>query len=156
MSFTLSEQLLCIAWSVVCGAFIGLIYDLFRIIRLLVFKGKVASFICDFLFMVTAAFISVIFSMGFSRGNTRYFIVAGELCGLLLVRLTLGRVSIRIIEFLSRKISALFKKTSDKIGKISKKVLQVVSKILYNIIRKIKTKGTIRRGREKYETEASE
>lgn len=155
MSFTLSEQLLCIAWSVACGALIGLIYDCFRIIRLLIFKGKVAFFICDFLFMITAAFISVIFSMGFSRGNTRYFIVIGELCGLLLVRFTLGRVSIRVIEFLNGKISAVFKKTSDKIGKISKKVLQVASGILYNIIRKIKSKGTSRRGRKNYETEAS-
>ena len=155
MLFTLNEQFLCFVWSVACGAVIGVVYDFFRILRLLVFKSKLSSFICDFLFMIIAAFISVTFSMGFTRGNTRYFIVFGEICGVLFVRLTIGRVSIYLIDYISRKILLVFKKISDKIGKFCKKVLQVIRTILYNIIDGYRNRKFNRRGKVQNETKAS-
>lgn len=155
MEFTLSQQGVCFLWSIVCGCIIALIYDLFRLMRLLFFKGKVGTFICDFLFMVTAALVSVIFSIGFSRGNTRYFIIIGEFLGFLTYRFTLGRLSICIFGFIFSKLFVFFRKSSDKIRKTGKKVLQVTGTVLYNIIRKRilpVSKRIFRKGRRCHET----
>ncbi len=155
MEFTLSQQGACFLWSIACGGFIALIYDAFRLLRLLFFKGKVGIFVCDFLFMVISALISVIFSIGFSRGSTRYFIITGEIIGFLAYRLTIGRLSIRLFEFIFAKIYAFLRKTAEKIRNLGKKVLQVTGAVLYNIIRKTilrKSKFIFRRGRHQHET----
>lgn len=136
MSFTLSQQLFCLLWSFVCGILLGAVYDFFRFVRLYIFTGKSSVFICDFLFMVIAAFVSVAFSVAFSRGNTRYFIVFGEVCGFLLVRLTVGRISIRILGLVFCKIRKICKKSIENIRKFGKRVLQLTMSVLYNISRK--------------------
>ena len=118
-------------------------------------KSSIAVFICDFLFMISAALISVVFSVGFARGNTRYFIVFGEFCGFIIWRLTLGRVSVSAAEFLWNKSSIVFKKIFRKIIKSLKKVLQETRSLLYNIIRKMVSsnrKHILKRGNSHYET----
>ncbi len=155
MEFTISQQGVCFMWSIACGGVIALIYDVFRLMRLFFLKGKVATFVCDFLFMVLAALVSVVFSIGFSRGNTRYFIIIGETLGFLSYRFTLGRLSIGVFEFIFGKISVFFRKSADKIRKTGKKVLQVTSTVLYNIIRKRilpVSKLIFRKGRRCHET----
>lgn len=136
MGFSVSEQMVCLLWSVVLGLVLGVLYDVFRMIRLLIFTSNVSVFICDFLFMVISGFFSVVFSMGFSRGNTRYFIILGEILGFLFYRLTIGRFTVSVVSFLSQKIGRILKITADKIRKFAKRVLQVIKRILYNIFRK--------------------
>lgn len=138
MSFTLSEQIFSLLWSFVCGVLLGAVYDVFRVIRLYVFTGKTSVFICDFLFMIICAFVSVAFSVAFLRGNTRYFIVFGEACGFFIVRLTIGGLSVRMFGFVFCKIRKLTEKSVVIIRKISKRVLQLAACVLYNINRKSK------------------
>ncbi len=140
-------------YSIVCGGVVAVVYDLFRLLRVLFFKNKVGFFICDFLFAVISGFLSVMFSIGFSRGSTRYFIIIGELLGFLFYRLTIGRFTVRIFEFIFAKLSAYFIKTVEKIGKTGKKVLQVTCSVLYNIVRKSMlpwSKALFKRGKFKY------
>ena len=136
MSFTLSEQFVCLCCAFLSGLMIGVLYDCFRIVRLYMFKGKLSVFICDFLFMVLCAFVSVGFSVAFSRGNTRYFTLIGEGGGFLLYRLTIGRFSTLIIGWFLNITYNLIQKSIVKIGKICKRVLQPATQILYNICKK--------------------
>ncbi len=155
MEFTLSQQSTCFLWSIACGGFIAVVYDVFRLLRLFVFKNKVGIFICDFLFVVVSALVSVVFSIAFSRGYTRYFIILGEILGFSAYRFTVGRITVRFFEFIYVKLSVFLRKTSDKIRKTGKKVLQLAGTVLYNIIRKISLvydKVKFRRGKSKYET----
>ncbi|MBQ4569706.1 MAG: spore cortex biosynthesis protein YabQ [Ruminococcus sp.] len=155
MEFTLSQQSTCFLWSIACGIFIAIVYDAFRILRLFIAKNKVGVFLCDFLFVVISALASVVFSIAFSLGNTRYFIVLGEILGFSLYRFTVGRITVRVFEFLFVKLSAFLRKTSDKIRKIGKKVLQLAGTVLYNIIRIVSLlseKVKFRRGKSEYET----
>lgn len=125
MDFTLSMQMYCLLCSILCGLVLGVLYELFKVIRLYVFRGKVAVFLCDFIFMVTSAFVSVGFSIGFSRGNTRYFILLGEACGFLLVHFTVGRYLVKISGLIIVNLRKILKKTIDKIRKFGKRVLQL-------------------------------
>lgn len=144
MEITVSEQLWCLFCSFLSGLLIGAVYDLLRIIRSLIFTGKISLFVCDFLFAVCFAVVSVFFSMAFSRGNTRYFILMGEIVGFLLFRFTVGRITLPFAGFIIKKTKLIFKKILIKSKKITKKVLQPAYKILYNICKKRRmfSKGT--------------
>ena len=124
MQFTLSQQMICLWWAFVCGLILGLIYDVLKVIRLCVFTGKTAVFICDIVFMILSAFVSVAFSIGFARGNTRYFIIFGELMGFIVLHFTFGRVMVSFFCLLFRKGRRIIQKTIDKFTKYPKRVLQ--------------------------------
>lgn len=124
MSFTLSQQMICLWWAFVCGLILGLLYDILKVIRLCIFTHKVSVLVCDLIFMIISAFVSVGFSIGFSRGNTRYFIIFGELIGFLLVHFTLGKVVVKVFSWLFLKGRKIFQKSLDKIRKYPKRVLQ--------------------------------
>lgn len=136
MEITVSEQMWCLFCSLLSGLVIGVIYDILRVIRNFIFTGKISVFICDFLFVAVFAVISVFFSMAFSRGNTRYFIVMGETAGFLLFKVTLGRITLPCAGFIIKSFKLIFNKILIKSKKISKKVLQPAYKILYNICNK--------------------
>lgn len=136
MSFTISEQMWCLLCSFLNGILAGFVYDVLRVVRNLIFTGKSSVFICDFIFSLYFAFSSVLFSTAFSRGNTRYYIVFGELFGFFIIRFTWGRISLPIAAFIIRKIRRMLEKTQIKSKKTIKKVLQPVYKLLYNTNRK--------------------
>ncbi|MBR3971369.1 MAG: spore cortex biosynthesis protein YabQ [Ruminococcus sp.] len=136
MRFTVSEQMWCLFCSFLCGLLVGAVYDVLRVIRNLIFTGKVSVFVCDFLFVAFFSFASVFFSMAFSRGATRYFSLIGDLCGFFAFRFTFGRISLPLWRFLITKIRLILKKAQIKSQKTMKKVLQPIYKILYNTNRK--------------------
>lgn len=124
MGFSLAEQMNCLWWSFICGLMLGVMYDIIKVFRLYVLTSKAAVFICDMFFMVVSAFVSVGFSVGFARGNTRYFIVFGELCGFLLMHFTLGKLIVSLLGWFFLKTGRIFQITIDKIRKITKRVLK--------------------------------
>lgn len=136
MEYTVSDQLLTFSCAVLCGACLGVFYEVLRFFRELVYHKKSVVIFCDILFMLVCAFASVLFSICYSRGNTRYFTVAGEALGLLAVRFTLGAVNIRFFLPLMRNILKKCRKFAGNMGKTLKKLLQGCSDILYNIHRK--------------------
>ncbi|MBQ8000556.1 MAG: spore cortex biosynthesis protein YabQ [Ruminococcus sp.] len=136
MTFTLSDQLLCFGCSVLCGIGLGVLYELFRFIRLFADSGRISVFICDLLFMIISALVTVLFSICYSKGATRYYTVLGELAGLLAVRFTLGRLCIGFLVPLSLKVKQKISKIAVNMVKLAKKLLQVITNILYNNIRK--------------------
>lgn len=139
MDFTLSEQMWCLLWSVVCGVGLGVLYDVFRGIRFVLGNGKLSTFCCDVVFMLLCAFVTMFFSVAFSRGNPRYFILMGELTGFLIYILILGRVSVTAFGFLWRKLVKFIKIVTVYMAKTAKKLLQLIERILYNKLRKSPT-----------------
>lgn len=136
MSFTLSDQLLCFGCSVLCGLGIGVFYELLRLLRAVFNRSRVVVFFCDILFMVVFALVTVLFSISYSRGVTRYFVVLGEVAGILSVVFTLGRLNVRFLVPAFQKIRQKSRKIAVNMVKPAKKLLQVITNILYNNIRK--------------------
>ena len=124
MTFTLAEQMLCLWWSFVCGLILGVFYAVLKFVRVYVFCSKSSVFVCDLLFMIVSAFVSVGFSIGFSRGNTRYFVIISELTAFLAVHFTLGKVIVGLLGFIYIKVMNFLKKSLCKIRKYPKRVLQ--------------------------------
>ena len=135
MSYSLSEQLTTLLAAFVLGLFAGVVYCVFGAVRMILRK-KYMVFILDVTFMVLLTFSTVLFSIGYSRGYTRYFTVMGELAGFVLVRISVGR----IIKFLVYKTFyaslCVYKKCKEYSIKSAKKLLQLLRFLLYNIIRR--------------------
>lgn len=135
MEFTLSMQMECLASAYLCGLLLGFVYDIFRFLRL-VFANRTATFVSDILFMLCFTFTSLFFSMAYSFGKARYFILFAEIAGILSVRFTYGLISLRILAPICEKTRLFFRKILIKSKKIAKKLLQPKYKMLYNKVKK--------------------
>ena len=136
MEYTISDQLRTFVFSLVCGLIIGFLYEFIRLVRLCFFKGRVALFVLDLLFMVVTAFVTVLYSICYTKGITRYSTLVGEFAAFLLVRFTFGRISSAFFIPLCLKISKKVSEIAVNMGKVIKKLLQVTVHILYNKPRK--------------------
>ena len=124
MRILLSEQLFCILCSFVSGIFLGLVYDVFRIIRLYLFRKPYVTVLSDILFMLIFTFTTVIIGMGYTRGLARYYIVAAELMGFVLFRYTVGRFLMMIFMLVFIKLRIFIKIVTEFTAKKVKKLLQ--------------------------------
>lgn len=140
MTYSLSEQSVAVLFALCFGVALGLIYDVFRILCAVFRKYKYFQFVSDVCFMLIFTFSTVIFSIGFYRGNPRYFIILGEIIGILGYRFTVGRVSLRVFRKIIEKIRRILKFFTDFFIKNTKKLLHLRHKMLYNKHRK---KGVI-------------
>ncbi len=76
--------------SCLLGAFLGLFYDLFRIIRIAFPPSKVSLLIEDILFGVAALFFTFLFLQTVTSGSFRLFVLIGEILGFTVYYLTVG------------------------------------------------------------------
>ncbi len=124
--------------SVGFGTLLGLVYDCFRLIRLLTADRKHAVFLQDLLFLVVSAFLTVLFLLVVNHGSLRLFILLAMAAGFFAYYFTLSRVVMpcgqllfqllrKAIWFLARVLSApfrfalrIFSLLKQKIAKLTK------------------------------------
>ena len=98
-------------WSVVLGAFLCAVYDVFRLFRLRRKQNAVTLFICDVLFCVISALSLLILFFNLSHGRMRAYAFVLCLGGLLIWRLTVSRFVMalmgKLIDFVSRLLHSL-------------------------------------------------
>lgn len=106
------------------GYLIGIILELFRLLRHCFLKGKYAVFIQDILFFVISAAVTFVFILRSSFGVVRGYILIGEAVGFAVYLLTLGKILFRIGEIYSSvagmcadKCAVLVKQYIDKFHK---------------------------------------
>lgn len=106
--FTVSEQLLLFLGSVLLGAGLGVIFDIFRIIRIIFPPaGRDApTAAADMLYMLIFGLGVFLFSAVFGRGEVRFFYAAGAGLGALLYLLTIGSVITGIVRSCCNAIRA--------------------------------------------------
>lgn len=124
------SQYLCFVYSMLMGVVLGLIYDFFKIDRIVFKRKKLFVFCEDLLFWLISAFIFFSFSVVFSNGQIRGYLLFGSFLGFLLYRLTLSRILILIIIPIKRIINI-----------IKQFNLKVIKKLLFcieNIVKKTK------------------
>jgi spore cortex biosynthesis protein YabQ len=108
--FTVSEQAELFLLSVCLGAALGVIFDAFRLLRAVfnTARMKVAVHIADFLYVCFYAFCIFLYSTVLSRGEVRFFVVIGSLCGFCLEVLTIGDYVTAFVRIVSDKIHRFF------------------------------------------------
>lgn len=74
------------------GAVLGAVFDIFRVLRIIIRHNGAAVFVEDLLFMLFSGFWFFVFSMTAARGQLRAFLLLAVLLGAALYLLTVGAV----------------------------------------------------------------
>ena len=120
-----SEQTVIFLTSLGVGFLLGILYDMFRAIRLSLSKGHIATIIFDVIYFLLFGFISYIFILASNKGEIRSYIIVGEIIGAAFYYFSFGIVAIRLTD----KFVATFK----KIQKLIFTVICFPLKLLYRV-----------------------
>ena len=102
MEVTLSSQLLRLGISALVGLALAVVYDIFRVTRILFRTGKIAMYVQDILYGIAAAFVTFLLALVVNSGEIRFYIIGGELIGMAVYFLTVGRITVRIAKWIHR------------------------------------------------------
>lgn len=92
MNTMVMSQLTIFAWAVFFGVIMGLVYDLFRIIRRIVPHNKIIVSLEDIVFWLTSSFLVFEYIFKANSGTLRGFIFIGLCMGIVLYLLTLSQL----------------------------------------------------------------
>ncbi len=165
MTTTLSEQLIQFGIAALVGVALGVVYDFFKVLRLIGLDFKIAAFVEDILFFLIATVTMFSYYMQITNGKFRIISLVAAALGFIVYSLTvekvvffiikkiyaliskiLGFIYEKIILFVIRKIvlkpfSAIGKFFKEKIFNFFKNLLPKKDKMLYNTKRIHKRKG---------------
>lgn len=89
--------------SVGFGFLLGIIYDIFRFVRILVPDKKSLVIIMDTVYFVLCGFLIFCFALVADNGEIRAYLLAGNLIGWLICYFSTGIASAKIRAFIRRK-----------------------------------------------------
>lgn len=145
-----SDQLRFFVISLAFGFAMGVVYELFRLIRLISPRSRLLCFVCDVMFMSLASLLSFVLTVVINLGIVRWYILLGEVVGFFVYMRTVGRVSgavFRLVRWLITKLLWIvftplrllwhlmvkfLSKIAKKIKKFIKSLLKNRKRILYN------------------------
>lgn len=111
-SLSLAKQTGSFLMSLGFGFIMGVFYDLFRLVRISLSKGKKVYFVFDVLYCVFLGFCSYLFFLMVNEGDIRGFLILGEIMGFGVYYFSLGVVIFstgeKIIEFIKRAFAVIF------------------------------------------------
>lgn len=112
---TIARETMIFFFSLILGAGLGSIYDIFRILRIAFPSGNKLIFIEDGIFVLIFTVLTFLFSISFCNGYLRLFVLTGEILGFILYYFTVGMVVIKCskviiswFKFLLKKLYAFF------------------------------------------------
>jgi spore cortex biosynthesis protein YabQ len=126
MGASISEQTLVFLAMCICGAAVGVLFDIFRSFRLAVRPSEKAVHISDFLFCVFAALVFFWGIVRFNNGQLRWYVFLGAVLGAVIYFLTISSYMIKLFIFVG--------KGTYKIFKLILKILLTPIKFLYTIL----------------------
>ena len=104
-----AAQTLLFLKSILLGACLMLLYDLFRILRLAVKTPAALVLLEDILFFAACALMTMLFLISANFGEIRFFALLGEGLGALLYALTLSRLVMACSKAVIRFVRAVFR-----------------------------------------------
>lgn len=120
-----SQQAAAFLWAVVLGAALGVLYDWFRIGRILKKKWWLTVFLEDLFFALAAAFATAFCFSLTNYGQVRLFLLAGEGLGFIIYLNTLGvlvtwqaRLVARFLQWLQGVLGRFLQFICSKLKKI--------------------------------------
>lgn len=144
--FSVSQQTAFFLLSVVLGAAMGVVYDVFRVFRILfppAAKSKPVAF-QDVLFWLIYGFCIFCYSSEVCGGSLRFFMFFGSLMGFALYILTIGNFITGILRQIAETVRRILRKVYslvfEPIVKLLKNLCQKVSLFFVRIYRKSKKK----------------
>ena len=120
MRLTLFEQGEVFRFAFLFGVGLGMVYDVFRLIRAMGFVSKRAVFLQDTMFMSICGVLCFLFAQGFLHGHFRLYAMLGHLLGFTAYRTTIGAAA----SYLYRPIGALYRR-----------IVSLLDHIVFTIVR---------------------
>lgn len=178
MTVSASSQMMLFLFAMGIGGAFGLVYDILYLGRLLSPCGKLLSFLLDCLYLLACGVFTFLFLLAGNAGEVRFFILEGELLGLLFYRFTLGLLVAKAMRWFAartrhaaasagrrlkrpvvragQKMGALFSEKSGQIKKrwpkdrkVAQRCLKPVREVMYNLLYKVRHKMTKPAARKK-------
>lgn len=106
MKITNGQQLYELFLSCGMGFLLGLYYDVFRVIRLIMKPGAKSIFFQDLFFFVSSAILTFLFSLSIMDGEMRFYLFLGLIVGFGAYYLTIGRL---VMKFAGAVVKAFLK-----------------------------------------------
>ena len=141
----MAEQTGIFFYSLGFGFLLGILYDVFRTLRLIVSRSAGFAFFADTLYFILCGFLIFFFMLVTDKGRLRLYTAAGEILGWLIYYFSLGTVAVRlsngIIGFFKRiiyAISAFVKRIMRKVLHKNEKIIKKCKKIIRKSDKKVK------------------
>lgn len=106
--FSIQEELVLFLLSCIAGAFIGVFYDIFRTLRLMIKHNFFFVIIEDVLFLACYAVFLSAFASVQARGELRFYFIIGNALGFTMYFFTLGSFVIRTLRKFFGLIGRIF------------------------------------------------
>ena len=100
MTVTMSGQTILFAQFLLCGTTLGILFDIFRIVRKIIKHGVILTAFEDIIYCILSIFIFIMFSIKFNYGTVRWFMVAGCLSGAIIYFNTFGKLVIKVADII--------------------------------------------------------
>lgn len=79
-------------YACILGVMLGILYDVFRIIRVVINPKNITIFVQDIIYFLISGAITFLFVLALNFGEPRFYILIGESAGWILYHTTLGHV----------------------------------------------------------------
>lgn len=129
---TMALQTRIFLLSIGLGFLLGILYDVFYIIRLMITKNKYAIYIQDILYLLVCSFITFLYILALNYGVVRGYVLLGELFGWVIYYLSSGFF---VINYATKAIYKLKKTIKNLFLLIIKPFKMILTKIYKQILR---------------------
>ncbi len=131
-----AEQTRIFLLSVGFGFLLGVLYDFFRTVRLIISDSKGFVLFMDLLYFLVCTFLNFCYILAVDFGKIRFYVIFAEILGWLIYYFSFGAVAIRVSRFVSKGIRGFFKLLCRPFNAVFKKIKALYGKII-NINKKI-------------------
>ncbi|MGI6585545.1 MAG: hypothetical protein GX301_01745 [Gracilibacteraceae bacterium] len=125
---TVQFQSYVFLYSLYGGIIIGVLYDIYRVIRGIKKSERFITSLWDILFLFSVFMVVIWAIFSSSYGEIRSYVFIGFMVGFYLHEKLLGRIASGVFRFLYKGISSFFKKTNS--------ILALPIKMVYSLIKR--------------------
>lgn len=126
--FSISQQTALFLLSVVLGAGLGVVYDCFRVFRIILPRAARSASVAvqDVIFWLIYGFCVFCYAAVLARGQVRFFIVLGSLIGFVLYIFTIGNTVTGVIRRIVTAVYGVLRKVYSAIIEPFVKILRII------------------------------
>ena len=114
-----AEQTRLFLLSIGFGFLLGILYDIFRTVRLVISDSKGFVIFMDLLYFAFCTFLNFCYLLTIDYGKIRFYIVFAELLGWLIYYFSFGAVAIRLSSAITTFIRGIFSRLFCTEGKVN-------------------------------------
>ncbi len=125
----IAEQTRIFLYSLGFGFLLGILYDVFRTLRLIISRSKGFVFFADLLYFAVCAFLTFCFIMVVDSGRVRLYVALGEILGWFIYYFSLGAIAIRFTNAVTAFFRRIFSVASGLVKRVLSRIRRKTVKI---------------------------